>query len=327
MVRKQAYSFGFTDTMLAELGGVPLDALHRDVDAICLCYDRVVAVAERLRVAPPRPRLAGFSYCQVSVLGAEVVFATGSEPNVWPIIHCPHDIDALRLPDDFLASGVAPERLQSLDALLARRPDALRSIGHLYEGPVTAAALLMGPAFFTLPYEDPERAHRLLSFSVESALGYRAAINAHFGVPDAPGPAGIPDDFAGMFGPREFAEFVVPYWERMYEGLQATERHLHSELLRKEHLPFLKELDIALFDPSADQYVTVELLRAHCPVPFTGRIMSWHVREKSPRELQEMYRHIASHEPVSISFHQTFVGEEEKMAALLETARELACEG
>jgi len=324
MPRTQPYSFGFADSVLAELGGVPLDALHHDVAAICRCNDCAQALAERLGVEPPRPHLAGFSYCHVSTLGAKVVFAAGSEPNVSPIIHGPADIDDLRDPPDFLAAGVVPERLRALDALLERRPDAAKSIGHLYEGPVTTAALLMGPAFFTLPYEDPQRAHRLLAFSVDSALNYSRAVQARFGVAEQPGPAGIPDDFAGILGPDEFAAFVVPYWDRLYEGLKATERHLHSELLRPDHLPFLADLDIAVFDPSADQYVSPALLRAQCPVPFTGRIQSWHIRDHSPAELQAMYRDIASYEPVSISFYQTRLEEEHKIAALLEVAWELA---
>ena len=326
MTRKQPYGFGFSDTVLAEVGGVPLDALHRDVDAICRCYDRIPALARRLGVEPPRPRLAGFCYPHLTTLGARVVFAEGSEPNVLPMIHRPRDIDALRDPPDFLAAGVVPKRLRTLEALLERRPDAAKGNGHIYEGPLTTAALLMGPAFFTLPYEDAPRAHRLLAFCVDSALNYCRAINAHFGVPDEPRPRGIPDDFAGIFGPAEFAEFVVPYWDRMYEGMQATERHLHSELLRPDHLPFLADLRIAVFDPSADQYVTPALLREQCPVPFTGRIQSWHIRDLTAAELQTMYREIASYEPVSISFYQTCLAEEDKIAALLEVAREMAGE-
>jgi len=322
----QRYSFGMADTLLAEVGQVPLDALHRDVDAICRCYEAIVPVAERLGVEPPRPRLAGFSYCHVTTLGAPVVFAEGSEPNVLPIIQEPSDIDRLREPDDYLGAGVVPERLRTLDALLERRPDASRGIGHLYEGPVTTAALLAGQDFFMLPYEDPERAHRLLSFSVESALHYTRAVNARFGVPETPRGVGIPDDFAGTFPPEQFREFVVPYWDRLYEGLHATERHLHSELLRQEHLPFLVDLGIATFDPSADQYVTPQLLREHCPVPFTGRIQSWTVRNNTPETLQEMYREIAACGPVSISFYFTALEEEERIVALLEVARELAGE-
>lgn len=326
-MKQQPYTFGLADSLLAEVGDVPLDVLHRDVDAICRCYDRIQPLTDRLGVEAPRPRLAGFSYCHVSALGAEVVFPEGSEPNVVFLVHRPEDIDQLREPEEYLKAGVVPRRVQTLHELLSRRPDAARGIGHQYEGPVTTAALLMGPSFFTLPYDDPKRAHRLLSFCVESALNYVRVLRAYFGERDGPGPVGIPDDFAGMFPPSVFAEFVVPYWEQMYQGLGATERHLHSELLRKDHLPFLAELNIAVFDPSADQYVSTELLHEHCPVPFTARIQSWHIRDHTPEALQAMYRRLATHDPVRISFYMTSLDEEEKIAALLQVARELAQEG
>lgn len=322
--RGQPYAFGFVDTLLAEIGNVPLDALHRDAEAICLCYEKARPLAESLGVEAPRPRLAGFAYCHVSTLGAAVVFPRGSEPVVRPVIREPHDIDRLREPGDYLNAGVVPQRLRTFERLTARCPHAVATIGHEFEGPLTTATLLMGPQFFCLPYEDPQRAHRLLEFCVESALNYAQTIRARLGLAGGPGTIAIPDDFAGILPPTLFEEFVMPYWERLYQGLQATRRRLHSELLQKDHLPFLADLEIAEFDPSADQYLTPELLRAHCPVPFTGRILSWEVRNNSPRALQTLYRRIAACRPVCIAFHMTALEEEEKIVALLEVARELA---
>jgi len=322
--RKQPFSCGLSDSLLAEMGHLPLDRLHHDVDAICRAADAARPLAERLGLAPPRPHLAGFCYPHVTTLGAQVVFAEGSEPNVAPCIHSPEQIDDLREPDDYLQAGVVPERLATLAELKHRRPDAANTIGHLYEGPVTTAALLMGTDFFLLPTDDPARAHRLLRFCVDSAVAYARAISARLGSPLRPGGRGIPDDFAGIFSPAQFAEFVVPYWDRMYEKLDATRRSLHSELLRVEHLHHLADLRIATFDPSADQYVTPELLRDHCPVPFTGRIQSWHIRDHTAAELQQMYRRIASCEPVSISFYMKELADEPKIRALLDVARELA---
>lgn len=312
------------DSLLAEAAGVPQDALHHDVDAICRAYNAVAPIAERLGVETPQPGLAGFAYCHVSTLGAQVHFADGSEPNVRPIIKEPADIDRLREPTNYLFAGVVPDRLETLHRLSERRSDVRNSIGHTYEGPVTTAALLMGPDFFMLPYEDPTRAHRLLAFCVESALNYADAIRMYLGVSVGPQPISIPDDFAGIFPPALFPEFVVPYWEQMYEGMQATERRLHSELLRQEHLPFLADLNIAVFDPSADQYLTTELLHEKCPTPFTARILSWRVRDYSEKQLQAMYRHLANFKPVTINFHMGFLEEEPKIQALLRVARELA---
>jgi hypothetical protein len=321
--RAQAFSFGLADTAAAEAGQYPLDELHWNVDAICACWDAMKPLAERLDIDPPRPHLAGFSYNHASTLGARVVFAAGSEPNVVPCITSPSDIDHLREPDDYMSSGVVPERLQTLEELRSRRADAAGGIGHIYEGPATTAGLLMGRAFFTLPYEDPARAHKLLDFVTESALNFARAYAEHMGSALKPGFVNIPDDFAGMLSPALFPEFVVPYWRRMYEGLQATYRFIHSELLRPEHLPFLTEVGVDEFDPSADQYVTPELLREQSPVPFTGRIQSWHFRDETCEQLVERYRRIAACEPTKISFYMTSLWEEEKFGAVLQEARRL----
>lgn len=320
----QDYLCAITDALLAEAGGVSLDALHWDVDAICRCYGAVVPLADRLGIDVPRPGLAGFSYAHVSTLGAEVVFAPGSEPAVRPIIRSPSDIDHLREPRDYVASGIVPRRLRVLDELIDREPNARRSIGHLYEGPVTTATLLMGPEFFLLPHLDPKRGHRLLSFCVTSAVNYATAIRERLGIPLHNGPVSLPDDFGGIFAPDVFREFTAAYWDEMYRKLDATERRLHSELLRPEHLPVLAELGIAEFDPSADQYVTPELLRERCPVPFTGRIQTWTIRDNPPEQLQELYRQIADCSPTRISFYMTALEEEEKIRALLDVARDLA---
>ena len=321
---RQSYAFGFSDSAAAEAGGVPLDALHRDVGAILKAFDAIASVAERLGVPPPKPRLAGFAYNHVSALGAQVVFAKGSEPNVLPAIRSPRDIDRLREPEDYFGSGIVPSRLRLAGELKARRPDASGSIGHPYEGPVTTAVLLMGEAFLTLPYDDPARARRLLRFCTDSAVNFACALAERDGVAMKSGPRSIPDDFAGMFPPPVFEEFVVPEWERMYEGLEATERHLHSELLRPAHLKCLADLRISEYDPSADQYLTPEILAEKCPVRFTGRIQSWHIRDLPAEDLRAMYRRIAACRPTSISFYMTSLCEERKIGALLETAREFA---
>ncbi|MBM4086201.1 MAG: hypothetical protein FJ272_15565 [Planctomycetes bacterium] len=320
--RGQPFSFGIDDWALAEAGGTTLDALHFDVDAICRAYDAIEPVARRLGVPAPKPRLAGFCYAPLAGLGARIVFPKGSEPFCHPLIKSPEEIDGLREPKDYLAAELTQQRLKLTRELKRRRPDATMHIGHSVEGPVTAAALIFGrQEFFTLPYEDPARAHRLMDFAVRSMAGYAHAVNEALGAPLKPGPRSIPDDFAGIFPPDKFAEFVAPYWDKMYTALQATDRSLHSELLRVEHLPFLTQAKITAFDPSADQFLSPAQLRDHCPCRFSLHIHSWHVRDLSSEQLQAMYRHLASYRPSSISFGMTHLSEEPKLHALLAVAR------
>jgi len=319
----QDFHFGFADSLLAEVGNVEQKRLHFEPEAILQAYENVKPVARRLGVLAPGPRLAGLCYTHVAALGAEIVFPRDGEPKPLPILRSSEEIPRLAEPRDYLSAPLIQARLQVWRRLKERCPDAVDSIGHQLEGPATTAVLIMGSDFLRLPYDQPGFAHRLLDFSTRSALNYARAISEFLGAPIRPGPKGMPDDFAGIFAPGKFEEFVVPYWERVFEGLEATERHLHSELLRVEHLRFLKQLRIDSFDPSADQYLTPELLRRYCPCPFECRIQSWEIHNLSAAELEKMYRRISSFRPHSISFYMQRLEDEPKIRHLLAVAREL----
>ena len=319
----QKFSFGFSDPLIAEVGGVTLHQLHFDAEAIVRAYEKFKSVAERLGIEPPKPHLAGFCYPHIASLGVKFEFPEDSEPSPSPLISSPEDIDKLKEPDDYLSAPIIQKKLAALKELKKLFPEARNSIGHLYEGPVTTAVLIMGKDFLMLPYDDPEKAHKLLTFCVESALHYANRISEYFNQPIQPGPKGIPDDFAGMFSPPVFKEFIVPYWDKIYRGLSATERSLHSELLRVEHLPFLKELKIKTFDPSADQYLTGEILSKHCPCEFTLRIQAWDIRDLSPEKLEKMYIEFARYKPCRIFFSMENLDAEPKIKKLLKIARRM----
>ncbi|HUW82583.1 MAG TPA: uroporphyrinogen decarboxylase family protein [Phycisphaerae bacterium] len=322
---RQPYQFGFFDSLIAEAGGVPQAALHLDVDAICHAYQAVEPIARRLGVDAPKARLAGLAYVHISTLGAEVTISPDAdEPYVKPCIRTLEDIDRLREPDDYLAAELVKHRLDLVGRLRQRRPDASDHIGHDFQGPITTAALLMGQDFFMLPYDDPARAHRLIEFGVRSALNYRKVLATHQQRPTRPRSGGFPDDFAGMFPPDAFRRFVLPYWRMMFDGLGAAERHVHSELLREEHLPFLAELGVDIYDPSVDQYLSPEVVARCCPVRYFLRIWPSDVERLSADELVAQYRYLVSFKPVAVTFHMGRLVDEHKIAALLAVAREMA---
>ncbi len=323
MKRTQPFEFIFSDALIAEAGGVKQRDLHRDVEAICKAYDAIRPIAARLAVEAPKPRLAAFTYTHIAALGAEIEFSD-FEPKPHPIIHSPEDIDHLQEPENYLQADLIQERLRISAELKRRFSETSNFVGHLFEGPVTSAVLLMGEDFFTLPYDDPKRAHQLMRFCVNGTLSYAQAITEHFGEVLSPFSAGgFPDDFAGMFAPSIFGELVVPYWEQLYQGIKASPRMLHSELLHVGHLPFLKQLNIDYYDPGVDQFLTPELLREHCPTRFQCRITDWEVRDMNTAELQKRYRHLADFEPYTILIQLNRLEDEPKIKALLEVAREM----
>jgi len=296
----QLYSFAIAETALAEAAGVSMYDLHTNVDAMCRVCDCIAPLAERLGVDPPAPHLAGFTYAHVSALGCDAE------------------------PEDYLGGELIRSRLALAAELKRRRPDAAGRIGHDFEGPITTAALMMGQSFFLLPYDDPARAHTLLDFVARSAVNCAKAIRTRYGEPPTGGFQALPDDFAGMFGPDRFAEFVVPYWNRIYEGLGAGTRWLHSELLREGHLKHLPDIRLDTYDPGVNQYQTPEILQRCCPCEFTLRIWPSAVRDQTAEQIVETYRRYASFHPTSITFGLQCLDEEPKAAALLAVARELA---
>jgi len=320
----QPYSFSFFDSVLAEAAGVSHYSLHVDPEAMVRAADAVVPLCKRLGVPAPVPHLAGFSYCHVSVLGCEILNGEGYlEPKPVPCLKGPEDIDRLREPDDYLAAGVVPERLEMARRLQALRPDASGHIGHDFEGPITTAVLMMGPDFFMLPHDDPARAHKLLAFATRSILNYNRVLRAHQGRPFTKDSQGMPDDFAGIFGPEQFKEFVVPYWAQVYEGFGAPRRDLHSELLREEHMPFLEELKIDCFDPSVDPHLPAEKCARSCRVPYGLRIWPATFRDLPADQLVAYYRHLASFHSQYVAFAMERLSDEPKAAAVLAAAREL----
>lgn len=325
---QQRFDFSLADSLVAEAGGVPQAALHTDVNAICHAFEAVRPIAARLGVQPPRPGLAGLAYVHASTLGAQVTIQPDApEPRIAPCIRGRQDIDLLEEPRDYLSCPLVSQRLRLVGELLERCPDARTGIGHDFEGPVTTAVLLMGPDFFLLPYEDPARARRLLALCVRSALNYRGALHGHAGQALSPGPCSLPDDFAGIFSPDKFREFVLPAWNMMYEGLSATQRSLHSELLREEHMSLLVEAQIGFYDPGVDQYLSPEALKRSCPTLFSLRIRPADVCALSAAELVGMYEHYASFSPQHIQFGLERLADEQKVVALLKVARRLARPG
>lgn len=318
----QKFSFGFSDHLLLEIGKINFYQLHFEPEAIVKSYEKLKEIAEELEVPAPIPQMAGFAYPHIASLGAKIEFPFDGEPKPFPLIKNIEDIDKLKEPEDYLSAPLIQKKLKTLSELKKIVPETPNTIGHLFEGPITTAVLLMGQDFFMLVYDNPKKAHKLLEFCLRSALNYTKCILNYFGEELKEGPKGIPDDFAGLLPPKLFPEFVLPYWEKMYEGLKATERYLHSELLREEHLKFLKDAKIDVFDPSANQYLNGEILSQKCPCKFTLRIQSWEIFNLSEDELEKLYIKLANYKPVSIGFFLERLVDLPKIKRLLRVARE-----
>lgn len=197
------------------------------------------------------------AYVGVASLGASMVLPDDHPPMVanqgrvladWPAVL------ALR--------PAVPESSEWLNRYLEMREEMGRLLGKLpplgagQEGPITSAVLLRGDQFFLDVLDEPEVAHHLLGVVTQTYISFVRHVRRLNGQEEHGG-VGIADDMAGMLPPSLWPEFVLPYWERIYQELGPGRRSVHTELLRPGHLPFLRQLDIGSYDPGNDQYLEV----------------------------------------------------------------------
>ncbi len=232
------------------------------------------------------------AYEGVAALGGELIFPPAHQPmirNQGRIVQAREQVDALKVPDPW-ACPRFQENLRRWHELHRRLPGRTVGLSAGQEGPVTTAVLLRGMAFFEDCLTDLERAHHLLSVCTDTYVAFVRAVREVSGAPPE-GSVGIADDHAGNLSPAMWSEFVLPYHERIYDGLGATHRSMHTELVRREHLPLLAFLDLDHVNFGENQYLTVRDVAEALQVPF-----DWHIKtvaemlQGTPDQIQTAYR-------------------------------------
>lgn len=116
-------------------------------------------------------------------------------------------------------AGVVLEALKRLKSL----DDGVPVIGNL-SGPISVAASLLEPVdFYKALRRRKEEAHALLEFVTEALIRFgRAQIEAGADVIAVSDPSGTGE----ILGPRSFEEFVVPYVNKLIDGLREVKREI-----------------------------------------------------------------------------------------------------
>jgi len=232
------------------------------------------------------------AYEGVAALGGELVFPADHQPmirNLGRILQTPDQIDALAVPDPFHCDRFL-RHVETWEELGRRYPRRRVGLSAGQEGPVTTAVLLRGADLFTDCVLDPCRAHRLLSICTDTYIAFARAVRQVTGAPESGG-VGIADDHAGNISPAMWPEFVLPYYERIYTELGATRRSMHTELVRRAHLPLIAQLNLDHINFGEDQYISVRDVVAELDVHF-----DWHIKTVSqmlqgtPEQIQTAYR-------------------------------------
>ena len=159
-----------------------------------------------------------------------------------------------------------------------------------YSGSIvtTAHELSAGNVLLWLA-EDPAPAERVLDAVTDADLAIRAFDESLCGATDA---AYTGDDFAGLLSPEMFRRFAIPQYERIYTG--RSDRLMHSELLRAEHLRLAKDiLRITCFHGAGCKNLTLAEMHEIMGYDFWTQLTPQELLELSPQTITEKVKEYA----------------------------------
>lgn len=201
----------------------------------------------------------------------------------------------LRQADD--ADGIALGDPRTT-GLMARRWEAwqyYRAHGHKVRlgghggGIVTTAHEISGGGILHWLVDEPEAAGRVLDLVTRADLSLRAFDESLCGPTDS---AYTGDDFSGLLSPEMYRQFAIPYYARFYAG--RSDRFMHSELLRADHLRIARDLlGITCFHGAGCKNLTLAELHAIMGAGFWTQVTPQELAELSPRELSELIKRYA----------------------------------
>ena len=266
------------------------------------------------------------AYEGIAALGAKLYFPPAHQPMIRDqghIIETVQDLDAIGVPDPWQCERFL-SHVHTWKSLRRRFPEQSIGLSAGQEGPVTTAVLLRGTAFFADCLLDPEQAHRLLSVCTDTYIAFARAAREATGVAQRGG-MGIADDHAGNISPEMWPAFVLPYYERIYTELEATRRSMHTELVRRRHLPLLVQLELDHLNFGENQYITVRDVVEKLDVPF-----DWHIKtvpemlQGTPAEIQATYRQAVADGAPEMVCELTVGTPPENIRAYIQVAQEYA---
>lgn len=283
--------------VMCEYTQIPQGEYYTDLERTIEVHERFPELFERATgyrppLSHPTPVTA---YEGVAALGGELVFPRDHQPqvaNLGRVLERPADVERLEAP----GFGDAP-RLRRLlawhDELKQRFPATASPMSAGQEGPVTTAVLLRGERFFLDCIDDPRRAHRLLDVAAAMFISWTRAARAVDGA--RTDTVLIADDHAGLLGPEFWPEFVLPYYRCIIDAL-GPRCWMHTELVRRAHLPLFRGMDLAAINYAEDQYLSPRDTLEELP----GVPCGWHIltvaemQQGTPDGIRRRYAELAA---------------------------------
>jgi [methyl-Co(III) methanol-specific corrinoid protein]:coenzyme M methyltransferase len=192
-----------------------------------------------------------------------------------------------RLPDRLPDEGRIQVVVEAVRALAAR--DCELPIVANVSGPISTAASLVEPtALLKGMRRNPEDAHRLLSQITDFLLAYAVALCEAGATVVA---VGDPTGTGEILGPKLFAEYTVPYVNRLVTGIKATGTpalvHICGDLSRvRDQIPALGADAI-----STDAMVNLPALKRDHPQLVTmGNVSTFMLEFSNPARIEARTR-------------------------------------
>jgi len=317
----------------ASLAGIKLDETYKSPSACAQAFRFGRKKAAELfgsKVALGSPTCAPISYGHIACLGSPVTFPEDSEPGVQPIYgNIQEGIKALEKGTDFAGNDLFQHYLRMWEYLKKEFPEEKIPFGGFgMEGPLTTAVLLRGQDFYVDLLDDPDSAKEFLRRVTDSVIQFHYFLRKLNNEPSInPEGSGLADDFASLIAPDQWSEFVVPFWNRYYEGLTTGARGVHVENLKPEHLKYLKEVGIRHYDPSVSPALSPKVIK-EADIPFSWRLPAFVLDRMSCEQVREWIlrnRNEGAEIMFTIIENNTCRnGNPEKIKVFIETCEELA---
>ncbi len=181
------------------------------------------------------------------------------------LINSPADISRVA-PIDIENSVRTRDRLEGVKKLAAEVGQTHSVLGWV-EGPIAEYGDLRGVQDTLMDLIDrPDMFAEACEIIVDNAVNFaRAQIKAGADM------IGVGDAAASLISPEMWPEFVLPFWNQIYEAFTDDSRSLHCENLTEGHLPLLNKLSLSFFDPSHSPLLRPWMLKKHLQMPWQWR--------------------------------------------------------
>ncbi len=265
------------------------------------------------------------AYSTGSTLGLQIVFAEDhvAAPAGHPI-GSRQEMARLQVPEDITEAGVMPEMLRFHQYMLDHAPDAV-TVGFSTgtQGPFTTAVLLRGHDIFLDIHDEPDLVHEFMEKITENAIRQRELVFELTGS-DPGDTIGFADDFGGLLPPPQYLEFDVKYLVQIAEHFGCPKRTIHTELLRRPHLPILQQHGWTFIDVGTDPYLTVKDCAEMLDIDFLVQMKtSDELLLATPEEIKQTYRQMVSDGASQMQVELCPGVPEENIHAFIEAARDL----